>query len=155
MKEQDKSKTAFITTEGLLEFNDMPFGLTNATATFQKYVDMVLAGLKWTSLLVYLDDVGVFSKTVDDHIQRLESSFARFRAYKLKLNADKCHILKRPFIYLGHIVSDKGINPDPKKLVAILKMPSPKTVRQLRSFLGFCNYYRKFIKNYSMQCQPL
>ncbi len=155
MKEQDKSKTAFITTEGLFEFNVIPFGLTNATATFQRYVDMVLAGLKWTSLLVYLDDVFVFSKTVDDHIQRLESTFARFRAFKLKLNAAKCHILKRQFIYLGHIVSDKGINPDPKKLEAILKMPSPKTVRQLRSFLGFCNYYRKFIKNYSMQYQTI
>jgi hypothetical protein len=70
MKEQDKSKSTFITTEGLFEFNVMPFGLTNATATFQRYVDMVLAGLKWTSLLVYLDDVCVFSKTVDDHIQR-------------------------------------------------------------------------------------
>jgi hypothetical protein len=77
MKEQDKSKSTFITTEGLFEFNVMPFGLTNATATFQRYVDMVLAGLKWTSLLVYLDDVCVFSKTVDDHIQRLESTFAR------------------------------------------------------------------------------
>ena len=107
------------------------------TATFQRYVDMVLAGLKWTSLLVYLDDVCIFSKTLADHLQRLEITFIRFRTYKLKLNAAECHILQRQFLYLGHAINEAGINPDPKKVEAILKMPSPRNIRQLRSFLGF------------------
>jgi hypothetical protein len=132
----------------LFELNVMPFGLTNATATFQRFMDMVLAGLKWTSLLVYLDDVCVFSKTLPQHLQRLELTFERFKAYKLKLNAAKCHILKEQFLYLGHIICKSGIRPDPKKLEAILRMQQPTNIKQLRSFLGFCNFYRKFIKNY-------
>jgi len=88
MTEEDKSKTAFITDSGLYEFNVMPCGLINATATFQRYKDMVLAGLKWTSLLVYLYDVCIFFKTLDEHLQRQESAFKRFKAKKLKLNAE-------------------------------------------------------------------
>ena len=117
--EEDKSKTAFITDSGLYEFNIMPFGFTNATATF--------------------------SKSFDEHLQRLESAFKRFKAFKLKLNAGKCHILKQQFLYLGHIIRKEGIESNPKKLEAILRMPEPKSVRQLRSFLGFCNNYRKFV----------
>jgi len=88
MTEEDKSKTAFITDSGLYEFNVMPCGLINATATFQRYKDRVLAGLKWTSLLVYLHDGCISSKTLDDHLQRQESAYKRFKAYKLKLNAE-------------------------------------------------------------------
>jgi hypothetical protein len=114
MAEEDRHKTAFIVEGGLYEFNVMPFGLTNATATFQRYMDMVLAGLKWTSLLVYLDDVCVFSKSLDQHLRRLEETFARFRLYDLKLNAAKCHVLKQEFAYLGHIVTGEGIKADAK-----------------------------------------
>jgi hypothetical protein len=155
MLEQDKQKTAFIVDGGLYEFNVMPFGLTNATATFQRYMDMVLAGLKWTSLLVYLDDVCVFATTLKQHLERLEEAFSRFRLYNLKLNASKCHVLKKEFTYLGHIVTGEGIKADKKKINAVLAMPTPKNIKQLRSFLGLCNYYRKFIKNYTLHCAPL
>ena len=151
----DKSKTAFIVDGGLFEFNVMPFGLTNATATFQRYMDLVLSGLKWNSLLVYLDDICVFSKTLEEHLDRLTIVFERFRKYKLKLNASKCQILKEEFRYLGHIVSREGIKPDPKKIEAVLNMPRPTNHKQLRSFLGMCNYYRKFIKDYNWKCATL
>ena len=118
-------------------------------------MDMVLAGLKWTSLLVYLDDICVFSRTLEHHLTRLEETFARFRSYNLKLNAAKCHVLKREFTYLGHIVSDTGMQADPKKIEAVVKMPTPKCTKQLRASLGFCYYYRKFIKDYSIHCRPL
>ena len=151
----DKQKTAFIVEGGLYEFNVMPFGLTNATATFQRFMDLVLAGLKWSSLLVYLDDVCVFSKNLAEHLSRLKETFKRFRKYRLKLNAAKCQILKQEFIYLGHIVTSEGIRADPKKIAAILLMPTPKNSKQLRSFLGFCSHYRKYIKDYSSYSVPL
>ena len=155
MAAEDKPKTAFIVEGGLYEFKVMPFGLTNATATFQRYMDMVLAGLKWTSLLVYLDDVCVFSKSLEQHLSRLEEAFLRFRGYNLKLNAAKCHVLKKEFAYLGHIVTVKGIMADSKKIEAVQLMARPRNAKQLRSFLGLCNYYRKFIKNYNAYCAPL
>ena len=139
MQEKDKNKTAFIVEGGLYEFNVMPFRLTNATATFQRFMDMVLAGLKWTCLLVYLDDICVFAPTLEQHLERLELTFERFRKFKLKLNPAKCHN--------GHLITKEGIKADPKKLDAIKLMSKPKTLKQLRSFLGFCNYYRKFIKD--------
>ena len=155
MDEKDKQKTAFIVDGGLFEFNVMPFGLTNATATFQRFMDLVLAGLKWNSLLVYLDDVCIFGKTFGEHLKNLEDTFKRLRAYNLKLNPSKCNILKREFLYLGHIITAKGIRADPSKISAVVNMPAPKNVKQLRAFLGKCNYYRKFIKDYSKQLSPL
>ena len=137
MLEKDKQKTAFIVHGGLYEFNVMPFGLTNATATFQRYMDMVLAGLKWTSLLVFLDDVCVFATTLKQHLERLEEAFRRFRLYNLKLNASKCHVLRQEFTYLGLIVTGEGIKADVEKINAVLAMHTPKNIKQLRSFLGY------------------
>ena len=142
MSEIDRQKTAFIVDSGLYEFNVMPFGLTNATATFQRYMDLVLAGLKWSSLLVYLDDICVFANTLTEHLQRMEEMFLRLRKFRLKLNASKCYILRKEFTYLGHIITAEGISADPKKIEAVLKMPTPKNLKQLRSFLGKCNYYQ-------------
>ena len=133
----------------------MPFGLTNAPATFQRYMDMVLAGLKWTSLLVYLDDICVFSKNLNDHLCKLEEVFHRIQNHNLKMNPSKCQILQQQFTYLGHVITKEGIRADPKKVSAILKMPTPHTLKQLPSFLGLCNYYRKFIQNYNTICAPL
>ncbi len=155
MLEKDKQKTAFIVDGGLYKFNVMPFGLTNATATFKRYMDMVLAGLKWKSLLVFLGDVCVFATTLKQHLERLEEAFSRFRLYNLKLNASKCHVLRQELTYLGLIVTGEGIKADVKKINAVLAMPTPKNIKQLRSFLGLCNYYRKFIKNYYPHCAPV
>ena len=94
MNKEDKHKTAFIADSGLFEFYVMPIGLTNATATFQRYMNMVLAGPKWTALLVYLDDVCVFSKSLNEHLLRLELTFEHFQAYKPELHPAKCYILQ-------------------------------------------------------------
>ena len=155
MAPEDINKTAFIINDGLYEFNVMPFGLSNAPATFQRYMDMVLAGLKWQCLLVYLDDICIFSKSFEEHIENLTSTFNRLQNYNLKLKPSKCFLFQQEFKYLGHIVSKDGIRTDPDKIRALVEMPAPKNLHELRSFLGSCNYLRKFIDKFSIKCAPL
>ena len=150
-----KDKTAFITSNGLYEFNTMPFGLTNAPATFQRFMDAVLAGLKWKVLLVYMDDICIFSNNFEAHIQDLEEVFIRLRQAKLKLKPSKCHLCQNEIKYLGHIVSPQGILPDPEKIKSISNMPYPTNVSELQSFLGLIGFYRKFVENFSILCAPL
>lgn len=127
MAEEDKEKTAFITPSGLYEFNVLPFGLTNAPATFQRYMDTVLAGLKWQCLLVYLDDICVYSNTFEKHLTALELVFVRLDTYQLRLKASKCNLFQEQFLYLGHIVTQTGVQTDPKKIEALKHMPRPVT----------------------------
>ena len=110
MDEDSKEMTSFISESGLYQFEVMPFGLKTATATFQRFMDAVLAGLKWRSLLVYLDDIVIFSSSFDQHIKDVREVFDRLRAAGLQLNRSKCHFLKSKFTYLGHIVSENGID---------------------------------------------
>ena len=112
----DSPKTAFTTTEGLFEFKVMPFGLCNALTTFQRLVDLVLAGLQWTQCLVYIDDVVVVGRTFDEDLQNLKAVFERLRQAGLKLKPSKCVFFQRSVQYLGYIVSTRGIQPDPEKL---------------------------------------
>ena len=107
--EEDRAKTAFCTTEGLFEFNVMPFGLCNAPATFQRLMDLVLAGLQWSHCLVYLDDVIILGKTFEEHLVNLPIVFERLRQAGLKLQPRKCAFLQCEVRYLGHIVSDEGV----------------------------------------------
>jgi len=147
-----KDKTAFISVAGLFQFKVLPFGLTNAPATFQRFMDAVLAGLKWKNLLVYMDDICVFSSSFNDHMSDLKSVFDRIRQAKLKLKPSKCHLFQNQIKFLGHIVTDKGILPDPDKVKAINEMPIPTNVTKLQSFLGLVGYYRKFICDFSRIC---
>ncbi|MCX6654289.1 MAG: reverse transcriptase family protein [Candidatus Bathyarchaeota archaeon] len=155
MRKSDRQKTAFIVDGGLFEFDVLPFGLSNAPATFQRYMDMVLAGLKWSSLLVYLDDNCVLSDSFESHMKSLKATFERLRNFGLRLKPSKCHLFQREFLYLGHINTKDGVKADPKKIKAVLGLPSPKNIKEVRSFLGICNYYRKFIKTYAILCKPL
>jgi hypothetical protein len=141
MDPRDREKTAFISDQGLFEFNVMPFGLCNAPATFQRLMDAVLAGLKWTTCLVYLDDIIIFSRTFEEHLDRLRGVFERIQEAKLQLKASKCHFASNNINYLGHVVSDKGIAPDPAKIRAVADFPKLTTVKDLRSFLGLTSYY--------------
>ena len=153
--EEDKEKTAFITPSGLYEFNVLPFGLTNAPATFQRYMDTVLAGLKWQCLLVYLDDICVYSNTFEKHLAALELVFIRLDRFHLRLKASKCYLFQREFLYLGHIVGADGLRTNPVKIQAMKDMPRPRKVDELRSFTGLCSYYRKFIDKFAIVCSPL
>ena len=110
---QDHSKTAFCTTEGLLEFNVMPFGLCNAPATFQRLMDMVLTGLQWNSCLVYIVDIVIFGKSFEEHLTNLSIVLQRLRKANLKLQPRKCRLCQEQVSFLGHIVSSKGVSTDP------------------------------------------
>ena len=152
---EDREKTAFITRYGTYEFNVMPFGLCNAPATFQRLMNKVYKGIAYKYVVVYLDDTNVFSRTFDDHIKHLREVFTRIREAGLKLNIEKCNFWMKRLPFLGHIIEEKGISPDPDKIIAVQKIQPPKSVTQLRSFLGLAGYYRRFIKHFSSIAHPL
>ena len=140
---------------GFYECVRMPFGLTNAPATFQRLMESCLGDLHLSWCIIYLDDIIIFSKNPDDHITRLEGVFEKLAEAGLKLKPSKCEFFKARLKYLGHVVSPQGIATDPAKIEAILRWPRPKTVTDVRSFTGFTNYYRKFIKGYAKVARPL
>lgn len=152
---KDREKTAFSTTFGHYEFTRMPFGLKGAPATFQRLMNYVLTGLQGIKCFVYLDDIVIYGKNLSDHNQKLEEVFERLRKYNLKLQPSKCQFLRKEVVYLGHTCSNKGCHPDPKKIECVLHYPIPRNIKQLQSFLGLANYYRKFIPNFSRIAEPL
>ena len=155
MAEVDIPKTAFRCHLGLFEYLRMPFGLANAPAVFQRTMDKVLAGLIGRCVFVYLDDIVVYSSSPEAHAQHLQAVFDRLRHAGLKLKPSKCHFGLPQVRLLGHIISAKGKSPDPEKTAAISTLPSPTTVREVRSFLGSCSYYRNNIANYAKIAEPL
>ena len=155
MEESDREKTAFITQEGLFEFQVMPFGLSNAPATFQRLMDLILAGLQWSHCLVYLDDVIILGKTFHDHLSHLEIVFQRLRQAGLKIKPQKCALMKREVSFLGHIVSRAGIAADPSKTDKVVHWPTPTNRRQVQQFLGLANYYRRFVAHFATLVKPL
>jgi hypothetical protein len=155
MREEDKPKTAFISRNGTYEFNVMPFGLCNAPGTFQRCMDTVLGNIIWKHALVYLDDVTAFSQTFEEHLRHLEGIFQRIEKAGLKINPDKCHFGAQSLQFLGHIITNKGILPDPSKIEAIKNYPEPQNLTHLRAFLGLASYYRRFIKDFSKVSAPL
>ena len=156
IQERDKEKTAFRTRSGqLFEFNQVPFGLCNAPATFSRLMDRVLADLHWETCLFYLYDIIVFAATWEEHLARLPQVFERLRHEKLKLGADKCTFSAREVSYLGHRVTEEGLLPDPSLLAAIREISPPQNATEVRSFLGFAGYYRRYVKNFADIARPL
>ena len=150
MAEECKAYTAFTCGPlGFYECDTMPFGATNAPATFQRLMHDCLGELNMNWCIVYLDDIIIFSDTKEEHLKRLEAVFQKLCAAGLKLKPSKCFFFKEEIEYLGHVVSGKGISTNPKKIEAVSKWPTPGTVYDVRSFLGFVGYYRRFIKNFS------
>jgi hypothetical protein len=109
-------------------------------------METVLAGLQWDICLIYLDDVIIYGKNFDEMIRNLSLVFDRLSSAGLKLKPRKCRLFAREVEYLGHVVSENGISTDPKKIEAVKTWPEPTTVTELRSFIGFCSYYRRFIE---------
>lgn len=155
MDPKDKEKTAFTIGTGLWQFTVMPFGLCNAPATFERLMETILRGLSWKTCLVYLDDVIVFGRTFTEHLGNLRNVLERLRVANLKLSPKKCHIFKKEVKYLGHVVSEAGVSADPEKIQAVREWPTPQDKHQVRSFLGLCTYYRKFVLGFANIAKPL
>uniref|UniRef100_A0A8C8DED1 Gypsy retrotransposon integrase-like protein 1 n=1 Tax=Oryzias sinensis TaxID=183150 RepID=A0A8C8DED1_9TELE len=153
--EVDKQKTAFVCPLGFWEFNRMPQGITNAPSTFQRLMEKCMGDINLKEVLVFLDDLIVFSETLEEHEARLLNVLNRLRDYGLKLSLEKCKFFQTSVRYLGHIVSQHGVETDPEKVEALKTWPIPKNLKELRSFLGFAGYYRRFIRDYSKIVKPL
>ncbi|KRX23801.1 Transposon Ty3-G Gag-Pol polyprotein [Trichinella nelsoni] len=151
--ECDREKNAFSTPLRLFHFRVMPFGLCcncrhylRCPATFQRLMETALRGLTWKTCLVYLDDIIVFGRTEEEHLERLE---------ELEVKPWKCQLMSRSVRYLGHIVTQHGIGTDPDETAAVQQWPVPRCVREVRQFLGLASYYRRFVRNFAGVANPL
>ena len=153
--EEDQHKTAFITPFGCFEFLRLPFGLSNSPATFVAALDIVLAGLQYVDCIAYLDDIIIFAKTFEEHMQKLERVLQRLAEYGLKLKPSKCQFMRKEVQFLGHIISPKGLSPVSTNTEKIRNYPEPKNVKHVRQFLGLVGYYRKFIVDFAKKASPL
>ena len=155
MKEKDIMKTAFRTSRGHYEFTVMPFGLTNAPATFQRLMNTVFADEWGNFVIVYLDDILIFSETAEQHLDHIRAALKRLQQASLFGRLHKSTFCQEEVEYLGFHVSSFGIRPSPDKVAAVVDWPRPQTVRDVRSFLGLSSYYRRFIRHYSLLARPL
>lgn len=153
----DVHKTAFSVSDGLghFEFLRMPMGLKNAPSTFQRVMDNILRGLQNVICVVYLDDILVFSTSLQEHMVNLQKIFQRLRESNFKIQMDKSEFLKHETPYLGHIITPDGVKPNPDKIAAIQKYPIPRTAKQIKGFLGLLGYYRRFIPDFARLTKPL
>ena len=156
MLEKSWQYTAFtVGSLGVYEFLRMPYGLCNAPATFQRLMQNCLGELNLTYALVYLDDVIVYSKMEEDHLQRLQAIFERFHEHGLKLKPLKCSFLRKQITFLGHEVSADGMMPGNLNLKGIAEMALPANYTEVRRFLGMTGFFQRFIKNYARIAKPL
>ncbi len=127
----------------------MPFGLKNATSTFTRMMSLVFKELGDEFLKVFVDDLNIHSENWEDHLRHLEAVLSKLREVNLKLNPSKCCFAARSIAFLGHVVGHEGTKPDPSKIDAVVQFPIPKTVTDVRSFLGLTGYYRNYVQGYS------
>lgn len=155
MDPNDIEKTAFSTEHGHYEYTRMPFGLKGAPSTFQRVMDNVLRGIQNEICSVYLDDIIIYSASLQEHIEHIRKVFQRLRETQFKVQLDKCEFLKNEVAYLGHIITPEGVMPNPEKIKAVQNYPLPKTTREIKGFLGLVGYYRRFIPNMAQIVKPM
>jgi len=152
---EDRDKTTFVCHEGAYRYIFLPFGLSNAPATFQRAISMILGGLKWKSCLVYLDDIIVFSQSAGEHVEHLREVFTALRGAGVSLKAKKCHLFQEEVEYLGHIVGRGELKVQDRNIRGLKEASPPRCKKDLRSFLGMCNVYWRFVKDYAQVARPL
>jgi hypothetical protein len=151
----DADKTTFVTRKGSFRFKVLAFGLRGSPSLFQRVMDLILSGLTWNSCLVYVDDIIIFSRTAETHIERLEQVFKRLADHNLKIKPEKCQFLQEHVSFLGYKVSGQGIGLDPEKTRIIMELKRPSCIKELRSYIGCFSYYRRFISQFSIIAEPL
>ena len=152
---EDIQKTAFRTRYGHYEFLVMPFGLTNAPAAFMDLMNRVFADFLDKFVIVFIDDILIYSKSTEEHAQHLELVLRRLQDKQLYAKFKKCEFWLDKVIFLGHVVAKEGIMVDPAKIEAVLQWSQPKNVSEIRSFLGLAGYYRRFVEGFSKIAMPL
>lgn len=155
LDEESKTKTAFTTHSGQYEYNVLPMGLSNSPSSFQRMMTLAFEGIIWKYVLVYIDDLLVFSPSVDAHIEHLQEVFRRINAANLTFKASKSELFQSSVLFLGHRFSADGIAKNPEKTNALLAMPPPTSKKELRSILGGFGYWSRFIPQYANIVQPL
>ena len=155
LKKEDIPKSAFVCKYGHFEMTRMPFGLNNAASTFQRTMEMVLQGLQWITCLIYIDDIIVFGRDFDEHILRIEQVLERIRSAGLKLKPQKCNMLQKEVVFLGHVVSGEGVKPNPVNIIKIIDWPRPKTAKQVKQLVAMGSYYRRYVKNFASLVRPM
>ena len=152
---EDKPKTAFATQFGLFQWKVMPMGMCNSPSTFQRLMDLLMAGLTWHGVLIYIDDLLIYGNSFDQHFDRFKEVLSRLRHANLKLAPKKCHVLKRQITYLGHQIVDGIVKPDPAKTKIIDEYPVPKSIKEVKSYVSLMSYYRKFVPGFAQIAKPL
>jgi hypothetical protein len=155
LKEEHRELTGFTVPSGHYEFNRLPFGLSNSPANFQRLMDAVLKNLIGVELWVYIDDIIVFSDTAEEHARRLENVFQRFEKANLQLHPGKCVFAQPQVQYLGFVLSEAGVSASPEKVKAVREYPTPRSVKDVRAFLGLASFYRRLVPRFAELAKPL
>ena len=155
IREQDIPKTTFITRYGLYEYTIMSFGLTNAPAYFMNIMNKVFMEFLHKFVVVFIDDILVYSKNEEEHKEHLSLVLEKLREHQLYAKFSKCEFWLKEFGFLGHVISGEGIAVDPTKVVFVTKWVAPTSVGEIRSFLGLAGYYWRFIENFSRIAKPM
>lgn len=155
LDEEDREKTAFSVNSGKYEFTRMPFGLKNAPATFQRVMDCILRDFIGVCCFVYMDDIIIFSTSMEQHKLHLDTILKRLKEAGLKIQLDKCEFFRKEAQFLGHTVTEDGVRPNEDKIKVIRSWPLPKNIKEIRQFLGTLGYYRRFIRDFAKLVKPL